>query len=132
MNTRRGFSLLELLVVMFVVEILAAAAFPNTHQIDLYMKRRVALQQVQRVRDAQSALAICAASNQPCSGVAALIPAPGAIRSQGYTFTFTQSGAAWTYTAAPADGDAYLYFVDQTGVIRWSNGGIVNATSPIE
>lgn len=39
----------------------------------------------------------------------------------------------WTYVAAPVNGDAYSYFADQTGLLRYDvTPNVANASSPLE
>ena len=123
MNRQRGFTLLELVIVMAVILILATMSLPSFVQITASRNTALAKARVIQFANAQAALALCAITINcvPPVGVTALIPIPGnAVQQSGYSFTYTLAGGGWTYVAvpiAPALGNNSFY-VDQTGIVR--------------
>ncbi|HEV2521989.1 MAG TPA: prepilin-type N-terminal cleavage/methylation domain-containing protein [Candidatus Acidoferrales bacterium] len=127
----RGFSLLEMLICLFIIEAVACMALPNAKTLSAYMARNGALQRVTTVRNAAGALAVCAAQQTLCPGVAPLIPAPGVLQTQSYTYTFAGDSGAWNYTANPKVMPNRSFYADQTGLIRFSDTGVAGSNSQI-
>jgi len=137
-NRSRGFSLIELLIVIAVIAIVAALAVPS-----LMSSRKAAFEAaaIGYIRTWSSAQEIyhnlhsCYADDDEQLLAAGLIGNPDPER-MGYNFSIDNpagSQTQWWGTASPNDpgvsGDRY-FFIDQTGLIRWSVGGPANVGSP--
>jgi type IV pilus assembly protein PilA len=131
----RGFSLIELLIVVAIVLILAAVAVPKLNQNRMMAQETAAIRQIGTIHTAQTqyysqfgkyATALTElgppTSGQPGPTGADLIPGDLAQgKKSGYTFTVTAAPTGYTVNANP---DAYnssgrrSFFSDQTLVIR--------------
>lgn len=90
----RGFSVLELVIAMFVATTLLAMALPNAQTLTRYAQRRQALTQVQTVAQAEATLATCQAIRPPVAcPIPSTIPSVGSLTTGGYQFTFNASPA---------------------------------------
>ena len=127
-----GFGLIELLVALAIFGVLASLAVPNSVELVRYELRHQALVQVRMVRNAEAQLAICAAQNLPCPGVAAQIPTQGSVTTGGYVYVFAANGPMWSYTAAPIAEPNSSYYTDESGSIHVDdNGGTATNASPL-
>ena len=152
-NTRKGFSLIELLIVVAVILIIAAFAIPN------FVRSKMAANQASAVGSLRTMNTACLAysttygqfprnltdmgpvvsGSAPGSSSADLIDSvlASGIKS-GYIFSFTAGAANQSYsiTATPislgATGQT-MYFTDQSGVIRGDTSGssASSASTPI-
>ena len=136
-SSERGFSLIELLIVMAVISIIAAIAVPNLLTAKKAANEAAAIAYIRNWSSAQEIYLTLhqsyATSNDQLVGDGLVTPAdPSRL---GYTFLLSAEGTAraWSGTAAPADpgvtGDRY-FFLDQSGVIRWMRGGAADVSSP--
>lgn len=118
--------LLEMLVALAILMVILAAAIPNAIQILRDRQQMEAQQQVLLVFRAQSTIVICynTPGCTPSPGLVALIPAPGNLTMNNYTYTFVYVGDGnWSYQATPhvsGTGET-TYFINQTGVL-YCNG----------
>jgi type IV pilus assembly protein PilA len=153
----RGFSLIELLIVVAIILIIAAIAIPNLLRSRIAANQASAVGSMRTINTAEityastynsgysttlADLAPPAAGANPTSAAAGLIDSVLAGGSKsGYTFTYTAGAAVGgrieTYTlgAAPTTvgttGTNY-YFTDQSGVIRQNSTTTATASdSPL-
>ena len=137
-KSQSGFSLLELLIVVAVIAIIASLAIPNLQSSKRaayeaaaisYMRSWTSGQELYLMRHGTYA----DADNQLVGDGFIANPDPDA---QGYTFSIDNGpGSATTWwgqgwpTTPGVTGDRY-FFIDSSGVIRWSLSGNASATSP--
>ena len=139
MQSTHGFTLLELLIVVTIIVLIAALAFPT-----LSASRRVATE-ASVISVFRTAFTVNEMYRQrrgtyagsPSDLVAAgLMPSHNGnifVGARGYAFGYNPTGQTYTITAAPTvpgqTGDRW-FFEDQTGVIRFSTSGPATASSP--
>jgi len=136
-SARRGFTVLELLIVITVIATIASIALPNyvgakkaaneTSAINS-MRALVAAQENYRV--AKSAGKYATLEQLKDSGLVNSALGSGAM--SGYTFmTVTPGASTFAFIAYPqASGGDRLFYVDQTGVIRTAEDDTIGAASP--
>lgn len=138
-RNQRGFSLIELLIVVAIILILAAIAVPKLNQNRMHAQETAAIRQIGTIHTAQTqyysqfgryANALtelgAPASGQAGPAAADLIPddlAKG--KKTGYTFSLQGSPTGYVVTAVPdafGNSGRRTFYSDQTGVIRenWS------------
>jgi type IV pilus assembly protein PilA len=152
-NAQKGFSLLELLIVVAIILIIAAIAIPN------FLHSKIAANQSSAVGSMRSLNTACVSystsygqfptsltdlgpigsGGTPSSTSADLIDSVLASGSKsGYTFVYTAgtSNQSYSVTATPiilGSSGQNMYFTDQSGVIRFdtSGAGAAAASTPI-
>ena len=157
-KSSKGFSLIELLIVVAIILIIAAIAIPNLLRSRIAANQASAVGSLRTLNTAEitySSTYNCgftatlsylapppASSPNPTSTAAGLIDSVLASGSKsGYSFTYTPGPTdsaghvnVYTFTAIPissATGTNY-YFTDQSGVIRQNSTTVASATdSPI-
>jgi type IV pilus assembly protein PilE len=133
----RGFSLIELLIVVAVIAIIAAVAVPNLQSSKKAANEAAAIAHLRTWTSAQELYfqrhQVYAGNEQDLVNEG-LVGNPDPEQS-GYVFALAGGGAGtieWSGTATPQQegvtGDRYFY-IDQTGVIRWALGGAAGAGS---
>ena len=156
-KTSKGFSLIELLIVVAIILIIAAIAIPNLLRSRIAANQASAVGSLRTLNTAEitysstynvgftatmSYLAPPAAGGNPTSTAAGLIDSVLAAGSKsGYNFSYTPGGAdstgrinTYSYIAVPitsSTGTNY-YYTDQSGVIRQNSTTTAGSTdSPI-
>ena len=141
---RRGFSLIELLIVVAIILILAAIAAPKLNQNRMYTQETAAISQIKTIHTAQVQYysqfgryaTTLAELGPPASGPAGpaaadLIPDDlSKVKKTGYTFTVTGDQIRYQINAVPeAFGNTgrRTFYSDQSGVIK-ENWGAEPAT----
>jgi type IV pilus assembly protein PilA len=152
-NKQKGFSLIELLIVVAIILIIAAIAIPNL------LRAKIAANQASAVGSLRTLNTACIAFSTSYGQFPAALSNLGPVGSgttasstsadlidsvlsagqkSGYTFSFTAGTANQSYsiTAKPitaATTGQNMYFTDQSGVIRVdvSGNNASNASTPI-
>ena len=150
-KTQKGFSLIELLIVVAIILIIAAIAIPNLLRSRMAANEASAVGSLRTINTAvvtysttygigyPAALANLGPASSATSTSADLIDSVLSAGSKsGYTFTFTAAAAvngsvnSYTLTAAPITRGTTgqrTFFTDQSGVIRADATGTADATS---
>jgi prepilin-type N-terminal cleavage/methylation domain-containing protein len=137
MKSERGFSLIELLVVVGVLMIISAIAIPGLRRARNNANAGSAIQSLRTLTTAEH---LYEGRFHQYATLAQLVPEGtidthlGAGLKSGYSFTLTLSSGnkAFSCNATPLDDPTNLphYFVDHTAVIRYNEGAPANASSP--
>lgn len=155
-RNQRGFTLVELLIVLTVILIIAAIAIPKLLSVKQHANSVAAAMNVRALNNAIAQYeATYPAIGCPASLTALGPPAPGAAPSsaaadildesmsgaattpkQGYLFVYTPTAGTpcslYTINANPTAGSSNRYFFsDESGVIRQNDNAAATATSQI-
>jgi type IV pilus assembly protein PilA len=137
MKNERGFSMLELLIVVAVVTLIAAMAIPNLKKARQSASSASAVQSLRTVTTAQQMYR----QKYQVYGTLSQLAPEGTLDStlrtgtkSSYLFTITLAGDQLHYscTANPIeDVDTMIYyFTDESAVIRYNYGAPADDTSP--
>ena len=125
---RRGFTLVEIMIVVAIIALLAAIAIPNLLRARLNANESAAIAALRTISTACESFR--AANNTYPANLAALSGANppyidatlGAGSKQGYNFTYVLVNSnQYTCTAAPVTANvtgSRTFFVDESGVLR--------------
>jgi type IV pilus assembly protein PilA len=126
MNDNRGFSLLELLIVVAIILIIATIAIPNLVRSHQAADEAAAVSTLKAINTAEVAYLSSSAGNY---GTLADLVAAGLLDSRfsggsvsGYSFAVSASGSDYTAAATPtsANSGRYAYVSSPDAVIRYS------------
>ena len=149
MKAQRGFTLIELMIVIAIIAIIAAIAIPNLIEARKGSNEAAAIGALRTLATSQSLyregdkghtgtltyadrLGPQTTANS-LANVALIDGVLGSGTKQGYLFAIVQADQfSWSATASPAtptkSGDRY-FFVDESGVIRFSSSGAASSLS---
>lgn len=136
MNRQKGFSLIELLIVVAVIGIIAAIAVPSLVQSRNAANEASAISSVRSIVTAQITYASTVGAGNyttlaTLSSAGFIDSVLGSGSKDGYSFASSAGGAAgFTVTATPQTGQGTRgFFSDETAVIRYDNDGSADASS---
>jgi len=125
MKTNRGFSLLELLIVVAIILIIATIAIPSLLRSRQSAQESAAVAQIRTVNTAEITYL---SSNQGSYGGIAELITQGLVDSRfagsvsGYSFSVSASGSDYTVVATPTSTNAgrFGYYSTPDAVIRYA------------
>src|SRR5437763_15331188 len=135
MKNNRGFSLLELLIVVAIILIIATIAIPSLLRSRQSAQESAAVAQIRTVNTAEVTYL---SSNQGAYGTIAQLITQGLMDSRftgsvsGYNFTVAASGPNYTVNADPTSANAgrFGYFSAPDAVIRYASYGPTGTCTP--